>query len=79
VMKKADEARGRVRYFSLALAKDCFSPSAKTEETKPAAQACCQFRELVGMCVPFGGRYKGSGKKALTSAGGPTTAPMQLM
>jgi hypothetical protein len=51
----------------------------KTEEIKPAAQACCQFKEFVGICVPFGGTYKGSGKKALASAGGPTTAPMQLM
>ena len=49
-----------LRYFSIALTKKTAPHlQPKTEETKPAAQACCQFRELVGICVPFGGTFKG--------------------
>src|ERR1700731_2652083 len=43
-------------------------------ETKPAAQACCQFGAVEGGYVPCGGTVKGTG-----NGRGPATAPSLLL
>jgi hypothetical protein len=63
---------------------DCFlAPGAMPTytnrvETKPAAQAGCQFKAFEGFEVPSGCTTVG-GAKGSASAGGPASGPLQLM